>query len=342
MALVKCPECGREKVSDSAVSCPDCGYRIKEHFVKKREEEQKRLEAEEKSQKRIEAENLKQERNKHFEEEVNKKKELLKKVVKKLFPIIIISIVIIVGVCLYLTKIGKKEYREAINLFETENYVEAKKQFTSLDGYRDSEEYIEKCEVNIAVNKYSEGSYIVAYKELIVITPEVFERVMNSSTISLDDMLYNCRKNCADLGHIAYTEKNYTRAAEYYKICYEYDSVSYKDEYVICTNLPIMKTFWYYFKAGREIHEGFFYIENDDVWALGLEALGVKDGYYDYELKDGAVYIPNLSIYIYPPASEDAGKLTVTIGSSSYNFYDNQNYMANESKENTPKVQQSE
>ena len=34
MALVKCPECGREKVSDTAVSCPDCGYAVKEHYDK--------------------------------------------------------------------------------------------------------------------------------------------------------------------------------------------------------------------------------------------------------------------------------------------------------------------
>lgn len=32
MALVKCPECGREKVSDSAIACPDCGFGIKEYF----------------------------------------------------------------------------------------------------------------------------------------------------------------------------------------------------------------------------------------------------------------------------------------------------------------------
>lgn len=34
MALVKCPECGREKVSSTALTCPDCGYGIKEHFEK--------------------------------------------------------------------------------------------------------------------------------------------------------------------------------------------------------------------------------------------------------------------------------------------------------------------
>ena len=34
MALVSCPECGREKVSDTAESCPNCGYAIKAHYIK--------------------------------------------------------------------------------------------------------------------------------------------------------------------------------------------------------------------------------------------------------------------------------------------------------------------
>lgn len=34
MALIKCPECDRENVSDSAESCPNCGYGIKVHFEK--------------------------------------------------------------------------------------------------------------------------------------------------------------------------------------------------------------------------------------------------------------------------------------------------------------------
>ena len=34
MALVRCPECGRERVSDSAEACSDCGYSIKAHFEK--------------------------------------------------------------------------------------------------------------------------------------------------------------------------------------------------------------------------------------------------------------------------------------------------------------------
>lgn len=39
MALVKCPECGRKEVSDSAVSCPHCGYNIKLHFEKLKTEQ---------------------------------------------------------------------------------------------------------------------------------------------------------------------------------------------------------------------------------------------------------------------------------------------------------------
>ncbi len=32
MALITCPECGKENVSDSAVSCPSCGFPIAKHF----------------------------------------------------------------------------------------------------------------------------------------------------------------------------------------------------------------------------------------------------------------------------------------------------------------------
>lgn len=34
MALIKCPECGKENVSDKAEMCPQCGFGIKAHFEK--------------------------------------------------------------------------------------------------------------------------------------------------------------------------------------------------------------------------------------------------------------------------------------------------------------------
>lgn len=58
MALVKCPECGREKVSDTAEACPDCGYGIKKYYEdikKKQEEEESNKLLEEEYKKREEA-----------------------------------------------------------------------------------------------------------------------------------------------------------------------------------------------------------------------------------------------------------------------------------------------
>ncbi len=39
MALINCPECGKENVSDSAPTCPSCGYAINEHFEKIKKDE---------------------------------------------------------------------------------------------------------------------------------------------------------------------------------------------------------------------------------------------------------------------------------------------------------------
>ena len=54
MALIKCPECGKENVSDSAEACPDCGYGIKAHFdkIKSAEEERIRKQKQEEEKKR--------------------------------------------------------------------------------------------------------------------------------------------------------------------------------------------------------------------------------------------------------------------------------------------------
>ena len=43
MALVKCPECGKENVSSTATACPQCGFNIKEYYEQEkllRQEEQ--------------------------------------------------------------------------------------------------------------------------------------------------------------------------------------------------------------------------------------------------------------------------------------------------------------
>lgn len=36
IALIKCPECGRDNVSDTAKACPKCGYAIEKHYKAKK------------------------------------------------------------------------------------------------------------------------------------------------------------------------------------------------------------------------------------------------------------------------------------------------------------------
>lgn len=62
MALINCPECGRENVSDSAESCPNCGYGIKAHFekIKQEEERKERLRRSEEEKRNAEMEAQKQ------------------------------------------------------------------------------------------------------------------------------------------------------------------------------------------------------------------------------------------------------------------------------------------
>ena len=54
MALISCPECGREKVSDTTTSCPGCGYNIAEHFkrLEEQQQQQKKIKQEEEKKKK--------------------------------------------------------------------------------------------------------------------------------------------------------------------------------------------------------------------------------------------------------------------------------------------------
>jgi len=52
--LIKCPECGRENVSDTAATCPDCGYEIKTYFEKIRQKEIQEAKYKEAQQKHME------------------------------------------------------------------------------------------------------------------------------------------------------------------------------------------------------------------------------------------------------------------------------------------------
>lgn len=91
MALVKCPECGREKVSDSADMCPDCGYAIKNHFEKIKAEEEEKRQAHEKARLEEQAKIEAQQRLERMcspeaqEKTIERLKEKKKKAIQKCF-----------------------------------------------------------------------------------------------------------------------------------------------------------------------------------------------------------------------------------------------------------------
>lgn len=91
MALINCPECGREKVSDSAEMCPDCGYNIKKHFENKQIQQRhiNQKTQEERIQQKIKKHKEKEEREKRknpqkkLEEEQARKEQLIKKLTEE-------------------------------------------------------------------------------------------------------------------------------------------------------------------------------------------------------------------------------------------------------------------
>lgn len=64
MALIKCPECGRANVSDSAEACPDCGYGIRAHFQKIEQKKLLEQQKEEEARQYEEAKRIREEKEK--------------------------------------------------------------------------------------------------------------------------------------------------------------------------------------------------------------------------------------------------------------------------------------
>lgn len=133
MALIKCPECGKE-VSDKAGKCPNCGYPIE---VSKSKEEHEEVD---KSQ--IE-----------FEGNKNNIREKRKPNKKIIILGLCIVFVIILGTALYMVKTAdSRKYSVAQKLYEEEKFKEALQKYKELDSYNNSKDMVEKCEYELSVD----------------------------------------------------------------------------------------------------------------------------------------------------------------------------------------------
>ena len=72
MALVNCPECGRENVSDSAERCPGCGFGLKSYYVGIKERERKHILEQKKAEELFKARQREAQMKKEKEEQVNR------------------------------------------------------------------------------------------------------------------------------------------------------------------------------------------------------------------------------------------------------------------------------
>ena len=157
MALIKCPECGRENVSDMASSCPNCGFGIKEHFdiIKVKKENEQKKETERKNKIYSDAKDKYQSTNlanivdalKLFESLLDWKdsKEMVDKCSEKIQKLKI--------------KIEQEEVHNKNNIYKNaveklssnliDDVIEAKKLFESILEWNNSKEMIDKCKSKI-------------------------------------------------------------------------------------------------------------------------------------------------------------------------------------------------
>ena len=161
MALVKCPECGREGVSDTATSCPGCGYNIKEYYEKNKIVEDETTEEESTDETNTtnfeETDDVKSssdavENEKHVKKPLDPKK-------KKTIVAIILAI-IVCGIGIYAANYKSIQYNKAQKLYKNEEYGKAEKIYSKISGYKHSDRKAKECKHLDAVQHDKEAPTI--------------------------------------------------------------------------------------------------------------------------------------------------------------------------------------
>lgn len=169
MALIKCPECGRE-VSDRAKSCPNCGFPLTEVIenmgqtgkeVREREMQGDSFDNKQGAEVQHSIQNQQDTVPQKSPEKENKK-------VSKI-PIVILLIIVfsllIADVVIYFNVFKPSNiYKEAKSLINSGEYDEAYEMLESIKGYKDVDEILEQKETyEKAVTMLESGEYEDAY-----------------------------------------------------------------------------------------------------------------------------------------------------------------------------------
>lgn len=152
MALIRCPECGKE-ISDKVTACPHCGYPLAAEAAPAPEIEKSRDEEPEKSS--------------PDEPEAPIKKRVTKKIA---VIVSCICVVLVVGGILAFVLTGNlRAYKAAEKLYDAKDYPAAATAFQELGEYQDAPERYQECQYQLAGEHLTEQEYEKAssiYKEL--------------------------------------------------------------------------------------------------------------------------------------------------------------------------------
>lgn len=135
MALINCPECGKE-VSDKALKCPNCGYPLEDMDFAKEEVVEETIETvDEDISKEVAEEKI-----------VKEKKPIPKKVI-----VGIIGGLVVASLIGYLVTSNIRAYSKGKELYSQKKYKEAIEIFSDLNDYKDSKELLEKSQKMYAI-----------------------------------------------------------------------------------------------------------------------------------------------------------------------------------------------
>ena len=144
MALIKCPECGKE-ISDKAAACPNCGCPISSEASP------------------VVANSSTPDSS---NDDGKPSTPVKKKKKGKIALIIIIAVIVLATACVlgWIFLLPEMKYQKAINLYNEGNMTLAYDGFSAIQDYKNSSDWMESCIYNQGMTKFNAGDYEEAIK----------------------------------------------------------------------------------------------------------------------------------------------------------------------------------
>ncbi len=233
MALIKCPECGKGNVSNTAMACPNCGFAIREYFDKKEQESLRRQEEEQKakaeSEKRAQQEKELQEKKKAQEQKKEEWSATIRANKKKIIVTIVTAVVLVfAGISfLFLYLIPSTTLSKAESFIQNNQYDEALQEIAKVGEFENSTELYVQAKEGKIQRFLDDKKYDLALSEL----SDAGDRIINGDELFGQAMVgLNSEKLLRCKSYLF--EGKYVEAADQLSQINK-DYLSSEDEYVL-------------------------------------------------------------------------------------------------------------